>query len=74
MAERNLYLDSFHDLTAASDQMEVGKQLLPAFRFGGQGQINAGFPANVRNSRSSLSIEKTDGNTNVANRWFSFYT
>ena len=74
MAERNLYLDSFHDLTAASDQMEVGKQLLPAFRFVGQGQINTGFRANVVNSRSVLYIYMTEAPTNAANQWFSFYT
>ena len=49
MAERLLYLDSFHDLTDASDKVEAGSILLPSPQFSGQGDINAGFPFTVQN-------------------------
>jgi hypothetical protein len=67
-----MYLDSFHDLTAATYRMEAGSVLMPAPQFSGQGQITAGFQADVQSYGSVLYITKTSY-TGINDRWFSFW-
>lgn len=73
MAERLLYLDSFHDLTDASDNMEAGSSLLPSPQFSGQGDIAAGFPVEVHSFDGMLYIDKIPSQTDTQSRWFSFW-
>lgn len=73
MAERLLYLDSFHDLTDASDNMEAGSSLLPSPQFFGQGDIAAGFPVEVHSFDGMLYIDKIPSHTDAQSRWFSFW-
>ncbi len=73
MAERLMYLDSFHDLTDATTNMEAGSVLMPMPQFLGQGQINAGFLANTENYGSGLYITKTSSYTGINDRWFNFW-
>lgn len=72
MAERLLFLDSFHDLTDALDKVEAGSILLPSPQFSGQGDINAGFPVTVQNYGSTLHINKS-AYTDIQSRWFNFW-
>ncbi len=72
MAERLMYLDSFHDLTEATDRMEAGSVLMPTPQFSGQGQIATGFQADVQSYGSVIYAIKTS-HTAPSDRWFSFW-